>query len=176
MRRPTDASLIRAFMRAIGPEATEETRLYFTGGVTAVLYGWRSSTIDLDLRFIPEQDSLFRAIPKLKETLNVNVELASPSDFIPEVPGWQGRSQYIGREGTVSFYHYDFYAQALSKLERGHVKDLEDVRQMMAHGLVRPKKAVELFERIEPQLFRYPAIDPPSFRARVTSMFAGPTH
>jgi hypothetical protein len=31
----------------------------------------------------PESDELLRAIPKLKETLNINVELASPDQFMP---------------------------------------------------------------------------------------------
>jgi hypothetical protein len=33
-----------------------------------------------------------------------------------------------------------------------------------------PAQLLELHESIEPDLFRYPAIDPPSFRARVKSV------
>ena len=56
-------------------------RIYLTGGSTAVLEGWRESTIDVDLRFEPEADELLRALPALKESLGVNIELASPTDF-----------------------------------------------------------------------------------------------
>lgn len=35
-------------------------------------------------------DSLLREIPGLKEDLGVNIELASPPDFIPELPGVAG--------------------------------------------------------------------------------------
>ncbi|MGH9334926.1 MAG: DUF6036 family nucleotidyltransferase, partial [Vicinamibacteria bacterium] len=115
----------------------------------------------------PEQDALFRAIPRLKESLQLNVELASPSDFIPELPAWQDRSRFIAREGKIDFFHYDFYSQALSKLQRGHAKDLEDVEHMLRDGLVEPEKALSLFEAIEPRLYRFPAIDPASFRRRV---------
>ena len=38
---------------------------------------------------------------------------------------------------------------------------------MIARGLVDPVRALELFNRIEPELYRFPAIDPRSFRARV---------
>jgi hypothetical protein len=48
--------------------------------------GWRDSTIDVDLSFDPEPDGVFDAIPALKRELSINVELASPLDFIPEVP------------------------------------------------------------------------------------------
>jgi hypothetical protein len=109
----------------------------------------------------------------LKERLEVNVELASPADFIPELPGWQERSRFIAREGKIDFFHYDFYSQALSKLQRGHAKDLEDVRKMLELDLVEPRKAMELFDTIEAQLYRFPAIDPASFRRRVEGALLG---
>jgi hypothetical protein len=64
----------------------------------------------------------------------------------------------------VSFYHYDFYSQALAKIERGHTQDGADVGHMLNTGLVRPGRLRELFEAIVPRLYRYPAIDPPSLR------------
>ncbi len=72
-----------------------------------MMHGWRESTLDIDLRFYPKPDELYRAIPEIKEILQLNVELAAPSDFIPELPGWQDRCEFVGREGTVSFFHYD---------------------------------------------------------------------
>jgi len=165
--RPVDATRILEFFRALGAEAREDTRLYLIGGTTAVLFGWRATTAGLDIKMFPERDALFRAIPALKEKLKVNVELASPADFIPELPGWQERSRFIVREGKIDFFHYDLYSQALSKLQRGHAMDLEDVREMIGRGLVEPRKAMELFGAIEDQLYRFPAIDPPSFRRRV---------
>jgi hypothetical protein len=172
MRRPVDAARILEFLRALGAEAREETRLYLTGGTTAVLLGWRDTTVDLDVKMVPERDSLFRAIARLKDRLEVNVELAAPSDFIPELPGWEERSRFIAREGKVDFFHYDPYSQALSKLQRGHAKDLVDVRQMIERKLVEPGKAMELFEAIEDRLYRFPSIDPASFRRRVKEALA----
>ena len=98
MRRPVDAERLRRFMQALGPEAEKDLRLYFTGGATAVLFGWRASTVDIDLKLEPDSDRVLRALPRLKESLEVNIELAAPDQFIPEVPGWQDRSIYIARE------------------------------------------------------------------------------
>ena len=154
-------------MRAIGAAATEDTRIYFTGGATAVLHGWRASTIDVDIRIVPEQDAIFRAIPRLKEELQLNVELASPDHFIPVKAGWEDRSPFAGREGRVSFHHFDLYAQALSKIERGHAQDTSDVREMFQRGLIERKTLLDYFAAIEPGLFRYPAIDPAAFRRAV---------
>lgn len=167
MRGLADKSKITAFMRALAQHAREEVRVYFTGGVTAVLLGWRNSTVDVDLSFHPELDEIFRSIPAIKEELSVNVELAAPSNFIPPVPGWETRCQFIGREGKVGFYHYDLYSQALSKIERGHQQDVSDVNSMLENGLIDSTKLLELFNEIRPFLYRFPAIDPDSFSKAV---------
>lgn len=174
MREIADRDRIERFMRALGAEAQEDARVYFTGGATAVLLGWRGSTIDVDIKIVPERDRLFRAIPRLKEALQINVELASPADFIPVRPGWEDRSPFVMREGHLSFHHFDLYAQALAKVERGHAQDVEDVSEMLRRKLVDPVLARQYFDAIEPQLYRYPAIDPPSLRRAVEEMFGPP--
>lgn len=167
MRPPVDEQRIRALARELGRIARGPVRIYLTGGSTAVLEGWREATIDVDLRFEPEADELLRSLPALKESLGVNIELASPSDFIPELPGWRERSPHVFREGTIDVHHFDLYSQALSKVERGFEQDLADVRTMIARGLVEPERLRKLYERIEPDLYRYPAIDPPAFRHKL---------
>jgi len=171
MREVVDSDRIRRFMRRLGPEADAETRVYFTGGATAVLLGWRRSTIDIDIRMVPETDRLLRVIPLLKEELRINVELASPADFIPVPAGWEDRSLFIASEGKIAFYHFDPYAQALAKVERSHAQDLEDVQALIRMGLVDRRRALEYFQRIEPDLYRYPAIDPRSFQRAVEESF-----
>lgn len=84
------------------------------------------------------------------------------------------RSPLIGREGNISFHHFDPVAQALSKAERGHEQDLLDVREMISSGLVDPNHARAQFESIESDLYRFPAIDPASFRHAVEELFGGP--
>ena len=103
-------------------------------------------------------------------TLHINVELASPADFVPPLRGWEERSPFIAREGPLAFHHFDFYTQALAKLERGHRKDLDDVEAMVQDGLVDPKRLAELFADAEASLYRYPAIDPPTLRAAVARL------
>ncbi len=174
MRQVADVDRIRRFMQVFGAAAEVATRVYFTGGATAVLLGWRESTIDVDIKVEPDTDALFRAIPRIKESLQLNVELASPVDFIPVRPGWQDRSPFIAQEGLAAFHHFDPYAQALAKVERGHAQDLTDVREMLSRGLIDSAGAWQYFASIEPQLYRYPAVDPQSFRRSVEEAF-GPS-
>ncbi len=132
-----------------------------------MLVGWREATVDVDIKLDPEPSGVFEAIARAKETLNINVELAAPDDFIPALPGWRERSPFIERFGRVDYHHYDFYAQALAKIERGHKQDASDVREMGKLELIRGSRLIELFVSIEPLLVRYPAIDPHSFRSSV---------
>ncbi len=172
MRQLTDAARLHAFMRALGRRARASGRIYLTGGASAVLLEWRLTTIDIDIELDPSLEPLLRDIPAIKEELEVNVELASPSHFIPPLPGWRDRSPFVAREGLIDFHHYDFYAQALSKIERAHAKDEDDVREMKRRGLIDPRRLIEFFEQIAPELYRYPAIDPPSFRRSVQRVVA----
>lgn len=87
MRELTDAQRLSAFMRRLGWVATKDGRVYLTGGATAVLFGWRPTTAD--------------------------------------------------------------------------------VQAMLDRSLAEPAKAHDLYDRIEPDLYRYPSIDPKSFRRKV---------
>jgi len=167
VRRDADADGVRRFARELGRATTTSARLYLVGGASAVLEGWRASTLDIDLRLEPDDDELLRQLPQLKQRLDVNVELASPLDFVPELPGWRDRSPFLFREGRIDVHHFDFYSQAVAKLERGFEQDLADVDSMVAAGVVEPARLLALYERIEDELFRFPAVDPASLRAAV---------
>jgi hypothetical protein len=170
VRERVDAARLRAFMRVLAGAARGPLQVYLVGGATAVTEGWRDSTIDIDLAFGAGADDVLRAIPAIKESLNINVELASPADFIPVKPGWEDRSPFVAQEGRVTYRHYDLYAQALAKLERGHELDRRDVEALVDRGLVEPRRLREYFDAIEPELYRFPAIDPPSFRRAVETV------
>ncbi len=172
MRPPVDESRIRTLAGELGRVARHPVTVYLTGGSTAVMEGWRTSTVDVDVRFEPESDELLRALPALKERLGINVELASPPDFIPELSGWRERSPLLLREDQVQVRQFDFYSQALSKIERGFAQDMVDVRAMIAGGYVKTERLREYFEQIAPELYRYPAIDAAAFRSKVETALA----
>ncbi len=167
MRNETRREVIERFMVSLGEAVTGSGKLYFNGGVCAVLMGWRENTVDIDLAAAPEPLGFFEALPAVKDRLNVNVELAAPSDFIPALPGWQDRSIFLRRQGKLDFFHYDFYSQALAKIERWHARDQNDVGRMIGDGLVNTGRMWEMFQTIQPQLIRYPAIDGESFETRL---------
>jgi hypothetical protein len=167
MRSNVNPQKIEQLMKALGREARGSGSIYFTGGASALLIGWRNSTVDIDIRLDPEPSGIFQAIAKLKQDLDINIELASPQDFLPALPGWRDRSVFIGRQGEISFYHYDFTAQALAKLSRGYTRDLDDVQAMYKQKLFTLEALLNGFEVIEPELIRFPSLDPELLRNKV---------
>jgi len=167
MRPPVDAERVRAFVVELASAARQLTTIYLTGGATAVIEGWRASTVDIDLRVEPESDDLLKRMAAAKDELGVNVELVSPPDFVPELREWRERSPFVFQQGNIIVRHFDPYSQALAKIERGFEQDLLDVQSMIEGGLVDICRARELFSEAEPLLFRYPAIDPAALRDKV---------
>jgi hypothetical protein len=167
MRRKVTKATLNQFMQELAAAARSPGKVYFTGGATALLLGFREQTIDIDLKLDPEPAGAFEAIARLKNRLDLNVELAAPDDFIPRASDWRERSRHIASIGPVEYFHYDFSLQALAKLERGHAQDLEDVASFLRGGHVSAEELENRFAQIEPGLLRYPAVDPQQFRIKV---------
>jgi len=173
MKRFVDRTKLEEFMRSVGARATSPGMIYLTGGATALPLGFRDQTVDINIKLDPEPRGVFEAIADLKESLQLNVELASPDQFIPPLPGRRERSRHVATAGEVEFKHYDLYSQALAKIERGHDQDLADARSFLLQGLVIVPELERLFEAIRPQLVRYPAIDPDDFECKVRRFLSG---
>jgi len=154
-------------MQRLGREAKGPGSIYFTGGATMLLLGIRDQTIDVDLKMDPEPPGVFEVIARLKDELELNIELASPDDFLPALPRWREQSLPINTFGQVSFYHYDLRAQALAKLERGHDQDLKDVKALLERQAVSAADLWTAFEEMKPLLIRYPAIEADEFEKKI---------
>jgi len=170
VREALSRARLQEFLKELSHSASQPVRLYLTGGASQLLRGLRESTVDVDLTLEPEAAEVLRSMVMLKERLNLNVEIVSPAHFVPALPGWRERCEFVEEIGRLSVYHFDAYTQVLSKLERGHDRDRSDVADLVGAGLVDPERLRELFARIEGDLFRYPAIDPKSLRRAVEGL------
>jgi hypothetical protein len=172
VRGLVDADTIRRLLVELGRRSRGPGRVYLVGGATALLEGWRQSTVDVDLKLDPEPEGIFEAIAELKDELRINVELAAPDQFLPPLRDWRDRSRFIARHGEIDFFHYDLRAQALSKLARGYERDLGDVRAMLDRGLTSAAEIRDGLEQMRSGLVRYPALDAASFVRRVNDFLA----
>jgi hypothetical protein len=132
-------------------------RVYFVGGGTAVCLGWRESTIDADLH--ADDDRIFHDIQAIKERLEINIEFAQPEQFVPPLAGTADRHVLVQTIGRVSFYHYDPYAQLLSKVVRGFNRDLADAAALVESGMVDMERFKALVEAIPDSAYaKYPRL------------------
>jgi hypothetical protein len=173
MRQKVTVEKLKKFMDELAALARSPGKIYFTGGATALLLGFREQTIDIDIKLDPEPEGAFEAIAQLKDQLDLNIELASPDDFIPATSDWREKSPLIASVGGVQYFHYDLALQALSKVERGHDKDINDVRNLVRGGHVTIEELRRKFADIEPRLIRYPAVDVQKFRGNLEKFLKG---
>jgi hypothetical protein len=173
MRAEMTRDRLRALMRELARTAPPKGpyRVYLVGGGTAVFAGWRESSIDADL--FSDQEEVFHDIQGIKERLNVNVEFAKPEHFVPALRDSSKRHVLIESIGDVSFYHYDPYAQILSKIVRGFERDLDDARHFMESGMVESGTLRTLVEEIPESAYsRYPNLSRSAVREAVSAFLS----
>jgi hypothetical protein len=170
MRADVDRARVMALLSELGRRLRATHTLYLVGGSSAVVVGWRASTRDVDVRPEPDSDELLRILSDLKQVLDINIELASPLDFLPAVDGWRERSPYVGSWDALHVRHLDFRLQALAKLERSLDTDLDDVRAMLSRDLVTAAELHEAFAAMRGRLFRFPAVDAERLERRLVDV------
>jgi len=154
-RPPVDPQRIEEFLRRLGERFRRPGRVYLVGGTTMVFEGFRQQTLDIDIAFevaAPDHGAFIQAVRDLKKELKVNIEEASPGDFIPLPEGYRDRAQFIGRYGQLDVFHFDLYSMALSKIERGTEEDLADVLALLRAGRIHWETLAACFADILPHV------------------------
>ena len=157
MRPPIDRLRVHYFLVKLGIEFHYPARLYLVGGTTLVYEGLRQQSLDIDISYevADEHEAEFsRVIRRLKEDMQINIELASPGDFIPLPAGWKERANFVGRFGQVDVFHFDLYSTALSKIERGREGDYEDILAMLRSEQINMVELESAFANILPRVER----------------------
>ena len=119
-----------------------------------VYEGLRQQTLDINIGFeVDDRDhsAFVEAVRDLKEQLSLNIEEASPADFIPLPSGYRERSPFIGRYGQLDVFHFDLYSTAISKIERGTESDFDDVHSLLRNGRIEFAVLAGYFEEIMPR-------------------------
>ena len=116
MRQRTDQARLTRFPCALGRLLRRPVRLYLVGG---------SVLIDLGL-----------AIRELKNELDVDVEPASPADFLPIPRSVLVQSRFVARYGQLSVYYYHLPSLVVARAARGFEQDLADAERLLRSGAV----------------------------------------
>ncbi len=149
MRAPADRARLERFLQGLGRTLRRPIRLYLVGGAVLVDLNLRYATLDVDFVARAEDPEALadfeRCIPRLKEELNVNVEPASPEDFMPVPRAALDQSPFVRMYGNVAVDYYHLYhlpSLVLAKAARSAERDLDDIERLVRARLV-PWQAVE---------------------------------
>lgn len=152
MRQRTDRERLRRFLEALGRRLRRPVRFYLVGGSVLIDLGLRGSTVDID--YVASADDpadvadLEQTIRVLKNELDVNVEPASPADFLPMPRSVLDRSRYVGRQGRLEVFYYHLPSQVIAKAARGLEQDLADAERLITAGEVAWSDVEETWQEI----------------------------
>jgi len=170
MRQGVDKAAIESFLQQLGKTFRKPARLYLVGGAALVHMGVRSGfTQDIDVQVSgASEGDLIVTIQRMIERMQINVEFASPVDFIPLPKQWESHARFVGRYGTIDVFYFDFYSIALSKMERGNSRDIADVQLLVQQGIITFDELDNAYHEVLAQLGkgRYPRITPKRFTER----------
>jgi hypothetical protein len=148
MRQNVGRGDIEDFLTQVG-RTRQPGRLYITGGAALVHRGIRTGrTLDIDLQIAVDPADLMGHIARLKQKLNINIEFASPGDFMPLPTQWEARSEFVKRYGQVDVFYFDWYSIALSKIQRGSGQDVLDIRSLVQQGFIEPGELDRLYQDV----------------------------
>lgn len=174
MRPSVDKTAIESFLTQLGRDFRKPGHLYLMEDAALVHLRIRPGfTQDIDIQVSgANEGELIVAIQRLIQRMQINVEFASPGDFIPLPSQWETHAQYVGRYGSIDVFYFDFYSIALSKIERGNTRDIADVRLLVQKGIITLDELDAAYQQVLTQLGkgRYPRITPERFAERYAAV------
>ena len=174
MRPNVDRGAIESFLQQLGRTFSKQGRVYLVGGAALVHMGVRpgfTEDIDIEIHATDEYE-MSEAIRRLKDSMKVNVEFASPSDFIPIPTQWEMNAKYVGRYGSIDVFYFDFYSIALSKIERGNTRDVLDVKLLIQQDIIELQELDNAYNEVLPRVGKRPynRLDPQKFAERYAAI------
>lgn len=161
MRQNVTRADIDKFLAALGKAYRKPGRIYLAGGAALVHMGVRSgATLDIDVVIEADnEDEMIITIRRLVDQMQINIEFASPADFIPVPSQWTAHSRYFGRYGKIEAFYYDLYSLTLSKISRGNDRDLLDVKLLVQEKLITLDELDAAYNEILPRMGKRPYIN-----------------
>ena len=104
--------------------------------------------------------------------MQIDVEPVSAEKFIPLPSQWMAQSKWFGRYGTVDVFYFDFYSIALSKIQRGNTRDINDVRLLVQQKIITLQGLDAVYQEVLPQVGNCPYawLDPEHFAERYAAL------
>jgi Nucleotidyltransferase of unknown function (DUF6036) len=174
MRQNVTMADIEKFLNALGKAYRQAGRSYLAGGAALIHMGLRSgSTLDINVVIeASNEDKMITAIRRLVEQMQINIEFASPADFIPIPSQWAAHAKFIGRYGKIDAFYFDLYSLALSKIARRSDRDLVDVKLLIQQQFITLDELDAAYQEVLPRMGKRPYINlnPQKFAERYSAV------
>ncbi len=128
-------------MQVLGREAKGSGCIYFTGGASALLIGWRSSTVDVDIRLDPEPSGIFQAIGCIPV---LRVARAKPAPLTKLGLGICKSGMHPSVDSNWHFSDFCFNAKARAMLanntlhKRNYTSEISELTDISFHLIPHP--------------------------------------
>ena len=164
---------VEQFLQELGRAFRGRGRIYLLGGAALVHAGVRCRPTQ-DIGLVVTRGDLYQAARKVAQVMNITLEFTSLSLWIPLPSQWEMMSRYVGRYGKIDVFYLDFYAVALSKMNRGNDRDINDVKLLLQQGLLSLAELDTDYGEVVANMGkgRYPRMDPQQFARRYQAIRA----
>jgi hypothetical protein len=164
---------VEQFLQDLGRAFRGRGRMYLLGGAALVHAGVPCEPTQ-EIGLVVTRGDLYRAARKVAQAMNVAIEFTSLSLWIPLPSQWETMSRYVGRYGKIDVFYLDFYAVALSKMNRGNDRDIKDVKLLLQQELLSLAELDAAYEEVVESVGkgRYRRMDPQQFARRYQAIRA----
>lgn len=132
--KPVTRQTIQEFFERLGTRCPDQATLQVIGGSALILLGSARETLDIDyVGDDTHKDDFQIVIEEVANELGLDAEPVPIERFVPLPKGSEHRSIHMGQFGNVSVFIFDPYSIALSKLDRGSDRDLDDLVFLIQH-------------------------------------------
>ena len=154
--RQVSKQAIQDFLQQLGARYPKPATLHLLGGSALILLGSSRETLDIDyVGDDLQKDNFQLVIEEVANEMGLDTEPVPIERFVPLPEGNEQRGIHIGQFGNVDVFIFDPYSIALSKLDRGSDRDLDDIVFLIQHNQISPVELERILADALPQAGKF---------------------
>jgi hypothetical protein len=147
---------VQEFLEQLGSRYPKNAMLSLLGGSAMLMLGSLRETMDIDYVGDDIHKNDFQIVmEEIAHELGLETEAVPIDRFIPLPEGNEQRKIYIGQFGKVTAYVLDPYSIALSKLDRGSDRDLDDLVFLIRNNHIHAEELERILKEALPHAGKF---------------------
>ena len=147
---------VQEFLERLGSRYPKKETLSLLGGSAMLMLGSLRETMDIDYVGDDIHKNEFQIIvEEVARELNLETEAVPIDRFIPLPEGSEKRKINIGQFGRITAYIFDPYSIALSKLDRGSDRDMDDLVFLIRNNHIHAEELERILKEALPHAGKF---------------------